>query len=189
MTSPAREGQLTVRTFGHGTLLAEDFISLLDGAHIERVVDVRSFPGSRKNPQFGRQAMEQWVAADGFGYVWMPELGGRRRPVEGSRHTALRHVSFRAYGDYMETSTFQAGIDDLLELAEKQSTTVMCSESLWWRCHRRLIADYLELVRHVHVEHLMHDGRLTAHHITEGVRLHGGALLYDVGVTVPLNVD
>lgn len=180
---------MTVRSFGHGTLAAEDFISLLDCAHIECVVDVRSFPGSRKNPQFGRQEMERWVVAAGIGYVWMPELGGRRRPVEGSRHTALRHVSFRAYGDYMESPTFLTGIDALLELAEKRSTTVMCSESLWWRCHRRLIADYLELVRHVHVEHLMHDGRLAVHHVTDGVRLQDGALIYDVGVTAPLSGD
>jgi len=91
----------TVRTVGHGTLSVEEFASLLDGAHVDDVVDVRSFPGSRHNPQFGREEMERWVPIAGIDYVWIRELGGRRRPVAESKHVALRNDAFRAYADYM----------------------------------------------------------------------------------------
>ena len=178
----------TLRTVGHGTLSAETFASLLDGAHVDRVVDVRSFPGSRHNPQFGREEMERWVPMAGIGYVWIRELGGRRRPVAGSKHVALRNDAFRAYADYMETHAFLAGIEELLVLAESDSPTVMCSESLWWRCHRRLLADHLVLVRGIDVVHLMHDGRSTPHVPTEGVRFAEDTLVYDVGVTPQLSV-
>jgi uncharacterized protein (DUF488 family) len=187
MTTEARASAMTtVRTVGHGTLASEVFTSLLDGAHIECVADVRSFPGSRHNPQFGRQEMERWMPAASIGYVWMPNLGGRRRPAEGSKHVALRHISFRAYADYMETPDFLTGVEALVMLADERSTAVMCSESVWWRCHRRLLADYLVLVRRVNVDHLMHDGRLTPHIITDGARLDGGVLIYDVEATPPL---
>jgi uncharacterized protein (DUF488 family) len=175
-----------MRTVGHGTLAAQAFVSLLDGAHISRVVDVRSFPGSRHNPQFGREEMERWVPQAGIGYQWIRELGGRRRPSAGSKHVALRNDAFRAYADYMETELFQAGVDELLAGATKAPTAVMCSETLWWRCHRRLLADHLVLVRGVDVIHVMHNGHLTPHAPTAGVRLVGGGLVYDVGVTPAL---
>jgi uncharacterized protein (DUF488 family) len=177
-----------VRTFGHGTISAEEFASLLDGANVDCVVDVRSFPGSRYNPQFGREEMERWVPMAGMGYVWMRQLGGRRRAVAGSKHVALRNDAFRAYADYMETGGFLAGVEKLLVLAGSDSPTVMCSESLWWRCHRRLLADYLVLVRGIDVVHLMHDGRSTSHVPTEGVRLADDTLVYDVGETPSLSV-
>ena len=177
----------TLHTVGHGTLPAEAFATLLAGVRLRRVVDVRSFPGSRHNPQFGREKMELWLPAAGLGYLWMRELGGRRRPVSGSKHVALRHDSFRAYADYMETGDFRAGVDQLLALAVGESTAVVCSESMWWRCHRRLLADYLVLIRGIEVVHLMHDGRPTSHAPTEGVRLADDALLYDVGGTPPLS--
>ena len=178
----------TVRTIGHGTLGAEEFASLLDQAGVDGVVDVRAFPGSRHNPQFGRQEMERWVPEAGIGYAWLRALGGRRRPVAGSKHVALRNDAFRAYADYMETPAFLAGIEELLVLAQNGSPTVMCSESLWWRCHRRLIADHLVLVRGIDVIHLMHDGRATPHVPTEGVRFADDTLVYDVGVTPPLPI-
>jgi uncharacterized protein (DUF488 family) len=174
---------VTVRTVGHGTLSAEEFTSLLDRGHVDRIVDVRFFPGSRHNPQFGGEEMERWAPTAGIGYVWMRNLGGRRRPIPGSKHVALRNDSFRAYADYMETPTFLAAIDDLVLIAESGSPTVMCSESLWWRCHRRLIADYLVLVREADVLHLMHDGRSIPHMPTDGVRVADNTLVYDVGVT------
>ena len=179
----------TLQTVGHGTLPTEAFVSLLDGAHVARLVDVRSFPGSRHNPQFAREEMERWVPDAGVGYAWMRELGGRRRPVAGSKHVALRNDAFRAYADYMETSAFLAGVEELLMLARSEPTVVMCSESVWWRCHRRLLADHLVLVREVNVVHVMHDGRLTPHVPTEGVRLADDALVYDVGITPPLSVN
>jgi hypothetical protein len=179
----------TVHTVGHGTLPADTFASLLEDVHVGRVVDVRSFPGSRRNPQFGREEMENWAPFAGLGYTWMRSLGGRRRPVAGSKHVALRHEAFRAYADYMETPAFLADVDELLAVAENESIAVMCSESVWWRCHRRLLADHLVLVRGIKVVHLMHDGRLTSHVPTDGVRLTGGALAYDVGIAPPLSAD
>jgi uncharacterized protein (DUF488 family) len=179
----------TLHTVGHGTLPAEAFASLLDGAHVGHIVDVRSFPGSRHNPQFGRAEMERWVPHAGLGYVWMRDLGGRRRPVADSKHVALRHDAFRAYADYMETPAFLAGVEELLALAGSESIAVMCSESVWWRCHRRLLADHLLLLRGIAVVHLMHDGRLTPHAPTDGVRLADDGLVYDVGITPPLSVN
>jgi uncharacterized protein (DUF488 family) len=177
----------TLHTVGHGTLTAEAFASLLDGAHVSRLADVRSFPGSRHNPQFGREEMERWVPEVGIGYVWIRELGGRRRSVGESKHVALRNDAFRAYADYMGMPGFLAGVEDLLVLATSDPTAVMCSESVWWRCHRRLLADYLVLVRGINVVHLMHDGRLTRHAPTAGVRLADDQLVYDIGVTPPLS--
>ncbi len=171
-------------TFGHGTLGEEAFIALLSEAGVHDVVDIRSYPGSRHNPQFGRERMEHWLPEADLTYTLMLDLGGRRKPLPVSKHLALRHESFRAYADYMETPEFVAGVDELLDRGDAQ--TIMCSESVWWRCHRRLVADYVTLVRGVPVEHLMHDGRRTEHKATEGVRLDGDRLVYDVGVTAPL---
>ena len=180
---------MTALTVGHGTLAAAGFAALLDEAQVRRLVDVRSFPGSRHNPQFAREEMERWLPAAGIDYVWLRALGGRRRPVDGSRHVALRNEAFRAYADHMDTTDFLAGVDELLAPAGATSTAVMCSETVWWRCHRRLLADHLTMVRDVEVLHLMHDGRRTPHPPTDGVRRVGDALVYDVGATPPLFDD
>ena len=147
---------------------------------------MRSYPGSRRNPQFNREAMEQWVPTAGLEYAWLRPLGGRRPPRDGSRHVALRNDAFRAYADHMESPEFAAGVSELLARVEGRSTAVMCSEAVWWRCHRRLLADHLTLVRGVEVTHLMHDGRRVPHAVTAGARLAGDAVVYDVGVSVPL---
>ena len=176
----------TVHTVGHGTLAADALASLVEEAGVELVVDVRAYPGSRRHPHFGRQAMEEWLPAAGVDYLWLPALGGRRRSVPSSQHVALRNDAFRAYADHMETAGFVAGVDDLLAYAEDRSLAVMCSESVWWRCHRRLLADHLVLVRDVEVHHLMHDGRRTPHQVTAGARLAGAMVAYDVGADRPL---
>ena len=169
---------MTIHTVGHGTLAESEFSRLVLSAGLIEVVDIRSYPGSRHNPQFGREEMSRWLPESGVAYTWMGDLGGRRKVMPGSAHVALRHPSFRAYADYMETEAFLAGVDSLL--ARGDGRVVMCSESVWWRCHRRLLADYLVLVREVEVLHLMHDGRRTPHHPTEGVRVVGDRLVYDV---------
>ncbi|MDQ4091008.1 MAG: DUF488 domain-containing protein [Actinomycetota bacterium] len=176
----------TVHTVGHGTLAADALASLVEEAGVELVVDIRAYPGSRRHPHFGREAMQAWLPAAGVEYVWLPALGGRRRPVPSSQHVALRNDAFRAYADHMETAGFVAGVDDLLAYAEHRSLAVMCSESVWWRCHRRLLADHLVLVRDVEVLHLMHDGRRTPHQPTAGARLAGAMVAYDVGADRPL---
>ena len=176
----------TVLTVGHGTLSAEAFVELLQGAGVAHLVDVRSYPGSRHNPQFGREAMEQWLPEAGIAYSWKRDLGGRRRPIPDTKHRALRVAAFGAYADHMETPAFQAAVGQLLGVAARSRTAVMCSESVWWRCHRRLLADHVTLVRSVEVLHLMHDGRLQPHPITDGARLDDGTVVYDVGTTAPL---
>lgn len=175
-----------LHTVGHGTLAAQALVALLHDAGVAGIVDVRSFPGSRRHPQYGREAMEQWVPAAGLDYAWVRRLGGRRPAAASSPHVALRHDAFRGYADHMETADFLAGVDELLALADHRPVAVMCSESVWWRCHRRLLADHLTLVRHVEVIHLMHDGRLVPHPVTPGARLAGDTVVYDVGVTRPL---
>lgn len=175
---------VTIHTVGHGTLAQDEFATLVHDAGVDEVVDIRSFPGSRRNPQFGTEQMARWLPEATVAYSWMRDLGGRRKAVPGSKHVALRHPSFRAYADYMETEPFVTGVDHLL--ARGDGRAVMCSESVWWRCHRRLLADYLVLVRGVEVVHLMHDGRLTPHPPTEGVRAERHRLIYDVGATPPL---
>ncbi|MEO6123916.1 MAG: DUF488 domain-containing protein [Ilumatobacteraceae bacterium] len=167
-------------TVGHGTLPQNSLVELLHDASVDDVVDIRSFPNSRHNPQFAKEQMERWVPEAGLTYTWVHDLGGRRKPVPGSAHRALRHPSFRSYADHMETSAFVTSVDDLLRGGDAQ--VVMCSESVWWRCHRRLVADYVTLVRGVRVEHIMHDGRQMEHKVTDGVRLDGDTLVYDVGV-------
>jgi uncharacterized protein (DUF488 family) len=176
----------TLYTVGHGTLSAEAFTSLLDDAEITCVADVRSFPSSRHNPQFRREEMERWLPRAGLDYAWIRELGGRRRSVGVSKNVALRNDAFRAYADHMTSDDFRDGVDHLLDLLASNPTTVMCSESVWWRCHRRLLADYVALLRGVDVLHIMHDGRRTPHAPTDGVRVDDNGLVYDVGVTPPL---
>ena len=181
-------------TLGHGTASATELLALLAGAGVERLVDVRTAPGSRRHPHVGREAMAGWLAEGGVAYRWEPELGGFRKasprgaqgPDPRSVNHALRHPAFRGYADYMRTPPFWAALDRLLAEAATAPTVAMCSETLWWRCHRRLLADAAVLVRGVEVRHLDHRGRLERHRPTEGVRRDGDLLAYDLGVTPPL---
>jgi len=173
-------------TVGHGTATADELVALLEGAGVGRLVDVRIHPGSRRHPQFGQEAMTGWLAGAGVAYRWEPGLGGRRRPVPGSVNHALRNDAFRGYADYMRTSGFWSALDGLLAEAADVPTTVMCAETLWWRCHRRLLADAAVLARGAEVLHLDHRGRLEPHRPTDGVRRDGDLLAYDLGSTPPL---
>jgi uncharacterized protein (DUF488 family) len=173
-------------TLGHGTATAEEVVGLLAGAEVERLVDVRTAPGSRRNPQFRREAMAGWLAEAGVAYRWEPELGGFRKPAPASVNPVLRHPAFRDYADYMRTPPFWAALDRLLAEAATAPTAAMCSETLWWRCHRRLLADAAVLVRGAEVLHLDHRGGQEPHRPTEGVRRDGDLLAYDLGATPPL---
>jgi uncharacterized protein (DUF488 family) len=174
-------------TVGHGTAEASELVALLEGAGVRCLVDVRTAPGSRRNPQFRREEMAGWLPEAGIAYRWERDLGGWRKPDPGSVNLALRHPAFRGYADYMRTPPFWAALDRLLAGAARVPTAVMCSETLWWRCHRRLLADAAVLVRGVAVEHLDHRGRLEPHRPTKGVRRDGDLLAYDVGETPPLS--
>ncbi len=183
--APGIPGLLTV---GHGTISAEALSELLGGAGVELVVDVRTAPGSRRHPHFGRDRMAVWLPEAGVGYRWEPDLGGWRSARPDSPHVALRDKAFRGYADHMETPAFVAAADRLLEEtgrllddAADRQTAAMCSESLWWKCHRRLLSDFAVLVRSVAVAHLGHDGRLTVHEPTDGARVETGRLVYDAG--------
>lgn len=177
---------MTLRTVGHGAQAADELVDLLASAGVTSVVDVRRFPGSRRHPHFGRDEMARWLAEAGIAYRWEPELGGRRAPVEGSPHLALRNSGFRAYADHMETPEFGTALAEVVAGAEAAPTAVLCAEGLWWNCHRRLLADAVVLRHEVEVEHILPDGRRSAHTPTEGVRRDGDRLVYDVGVTPPL---
>ena len=172
---------MNLRTVGHGTLPADDFAALVSDAGIGLVVDVRSFPASRRHPQFGREAMERWLPDVGVAYRWEPRLGGRRRPRPDSPHGSLRVPAFRGYADHMETEEFGVAVDELLAEAGTRTAAVMCAESVWWRCHRRLLADAAFLLRGAAVEHLFHDGRLDPHRPTPEARVDGRRLVYDGG--------
>lgn len=177
-------------TVGHGTAGEEELAGLLRDAAIESVVDVRRFPGSRRHPHVARERLESWLPAAGIEYRWEERLGGRRSGTPGSAHTGLRNPSFRAYADHMGTAEFGAAVDGLLGEARRRRVAVMCSESLWWRCHRRLIGDYVALLTDVSVRHLLHDGRLVDHHPTDVARVAAGVLLYDGGQpTLPVASD
>jgi uncharacterized protein (DUF488 family) len=170
-------------TVGHGTHPIEEFERLLHGAGVKALVDVRIGPGSRRNPQFARAALQESLPAAGIRYCWERRLGGFRKLPADSPDTALRNESFRAYAAHMRTADFRAATADLLAGATAEPTVIMCSESVWWRCHRRLVADAVVLLHGWTVRHLMPDGRLSEHPPTDGVRAAGDDLIYDMPST------
>ncbi|GAA4631021.1 DUF488 domain-containing protein [Actinoallomurus vinaceus] len=171
---------MSVLTFGHGTASQDRIAELLAGAGVALLVDVRTAPGSRRNPHVARHELERWLPEHGIDYRWDKRLGGFRRPPADSPDVFWREEMFRGYAAHMRGAEFGAAIGELLREDRRQA--VMCSESVWWRCHRRLIADYLVLVRGVSVDHLMHDGRLVPHTPAPGARVRDdGLLVYDGG--------
>lgn len=144
-------------TVGHSTRTAEEFGRILLAHSIEALVDVRSFPGSRRYPQFNRAALSESLRKLGITYHHEPRLGGRRSPHPDSKNVAWRNAAFRGYADHMETDEFKAGVERLLEVASEGRTAIMCAEAVWWRCHRRLVADYLKAAGH-EVVHIMDAG-------------------------------
>ena len=171
-------GQLSsVLTIGHSTRSIDEFIEILKSFQIEILVDVRSFPGSRRYPHFNREALKDSLGASGIDYIHLPELGGRRRPRPDSLNMTWRNESFRGYADYMETDEFRAGIDRLLTLARDRRTVIVCSEAVWWRCHRSMISDYLK-AKGVDVIHILAAGKSEAHPYTSAARIVNGELSY-----------
>jgi uncharacterized protein (DUF488 family) len=169
-------------TYGHGTESTERTVATLAGAGVVSLVDIRTAPGSRRNPQFARAAMEEWLPEAGIAYRWEKRMGGFRKPSAGNPDVAWQEDMFRGYAEYMRSADFRAAIDAVLGESESTQVAVMCSESLWWRCHRRLVADFAAAARGTDVRHLMHDGRTEPHRLSPGVRLRAdGLLVYDAG--------
>jgi uncharacterized protein (DUF488 family) len=169
--------QLSIWTVGHSTLSIEDFLARLRSFQIDLLADVRSFPGSRRYPQFNKENLSTALADAGISYEHLRELSGRRRPRPDSLNMTWRNESFRGYADYMETEEFRAGLETLLQLARNQRVAIMCSEAVWWRCHRSMISDYLK-VKGIEVTHIMNEGKAEPHPYTSAARIINGELSY-----------
>ncbi len=164
-------------TIGHSTRTLEEFLGLLAEYRIDAIADVRRFPGSRRYPHFASVAMAASLPAHGFAYQWLPKLGGRRKVQPDSPNTAWRNASFQGYADYTATAEFAEGLADLLKLAAKQCTAMMCAEAVWWRCHRSIVADVLKL-RGIEVIHIIDATHATAHPYTSPAQIVDGSLSY-----------
>ncbi|HET7325674.1 MAG TPA: DUF488 domain-containing protein [Nocardioidaceae bacterium] len=166
-------------TVGHGPLRRDALRGLLVGAGVQTVVDVRRFPGSRRNPDVSQDVLAGWLGDAGVGYHWAEDLGGRRRlPAdEEPLDTWWTVAAFRAYAAHTRAPEFVAALTAVLEESRTRSVTVMCSESVWWRCHRRLIADVATVAHGVDVQHLMHDGKLRPHRPADGARVRDDGLM------------
>lgn len=175
-----RAKTLTVLTIGHSTRTWKEFLELLRAHQVKRVVDVRSIPRSRHNPQFNREILRTKLRAARIGYVHLRKLGGLRRARRDSKNMAWRNASFRGFADYMQTAEFDAGLQRFIKLAEHARSTLMCAEAVPWRCHRSLIADALT-VRGFRVEDIMGMKTARPHKLTSFARVRGKRVTYPLG--------
>jgi uncharacterized protein (DUF488 family) len=174
------EESLVVLTIGHSTRTIEDFISLLRKYDVQKVVDIRTIPRSRHNPQFNREELPNSLKAADISYVHMSGLGGLRHSVRDSPNAGWRNLSFRGFADYMQKEEFEKSLEELVEQAITERVALMCAEAVPWRCHRSLIADAL-LVRGVHVEHILSPTSLPSHKITPWAKVDGTRITYPIG--------
>lgn len=172
---------LVLHTLGHSTHPIERFVELLGTHRIATLADVRSFPSSKRWPQFNQEPLAEAVGRASIEYKWLKRLGGRRPKTRtDSPHTAWTLAAFRSYADYCDTDDFAAGLAELVEVATASRTAIMCSEGLWWRCHRRIVSDQMT-VRGWQVWHILPNGRLVEHHVPEFASVVGGRIIYDGG--------
>ena len=164
-------------TIGHSTKPIEEFIELLSDQGVKQLVDIRTVPRSRHNPQFEQESMKKSLPDAGIKYVYMKQLGGLRPKVKDSINTAWRNQSFRNYADYMQTDAFKTGIDELIELAKEAPTGIMCAEAVPWRCHRSLVGDAL-LVRGIEVMDIMSATSVKAHKMTSFAKVDHDNITY-----------
>ncbi len=169
--------QKTIWTIGHSTHSLEEFVAMLYYFNIELVVDIRSFPGSRKFPRFNKEMLEVSLPQNNIQYTHLKKLGGRRKVKPNSKNTSWRHAAFRGYADYMETDSFAEGIRELTKISLHQKTAYMCSEAVWWRCHRSMVSDYLK-ADGWNVQHIMQIGKSNEHPYTQPARIVDGELTY-----------
>ncbi|MDH5640945.1 MAG: DUF488 domain-containing protein, partial [Nitrospira sp.] len=168
---------LTIWTVGHSTRPIEKFVGLLNAHGIRQLVDVRTIPKSRHNPQFNTEVLATDLAAAGIGYRHAPELGGLRKPRNNSTNTGWRNKSFQGYADYMQTDAFHHALDTLMTYGKDQKTVIMCAEAVPWRCHRSLIADAL-VSREWNVRHILSETQADLHRMTAFATVEEGILSY-----------
>ena len=166
-----------IYTIGHSTHSLEEFVQMLNSFDIKTLADIRSFPSSRKFPQFNKEALKISLEEIGIQYFHLPDLGGRRKVKKDSKNTRWNNDSFRGYADYMETESFQKGIVELEQLALEQTTAFMCSEAVWWRCHRSMVSDYLK-AKGWTVLHIMAIEKVQEHPYTSPARIVNGEVTY-----------
>ena len=164
-------------TIGHSTRPLEEFLEVLAAHGIRAIADVRRFPGSRRHPQFAREALERSLAGNGLDYLWLPQLGGRRSARKDSKNTAWRNAAFKGYADHLESAEFAQGHAQSCTLASERRTALMCAEMLWWQCHRSLIADAMK-VQGAQVWHILDARAATPHPYTSAARIVDGRLDY-----------
>lgn len=172
-----KENNKIIWTIGHSTRSLDEFLNLLSSAGISQLVDVRSFPGSRKFPQFNKDALAASLAKHDIKYIHLERLGGRRKAKPDSQNKVWRHPSFRGYADYMETSGFKDAIEDLKNLAIENNTAIMCAEAVWWRCHRSMVSDALK-AQGWKVMHIMGKDNVQEHPYTKPAKIVSGELCY-----------
>jgi uncharacterized protein (DUF488 family) len=165
-------------TIGHSTHPQEEFVAILHSFNIKMLVDIRNYPGSRRYPHFNKEALEVSLPANGIQYLHLKELGGRRKPVENSMNTTWRNEAFRGYADYMQTVGFKQAIEKLETVAQTNFTAYMCSEAVWWNCHRSLVSDYLKWKGWT-VMHIMNLNKATEHPYTKPAKIVNGILSYN----------
>lgn len=166
-------------TIGHSTLTFDEFIAMLKSFQIKVVADIRSFPGSRRFPQFNKETLEITLPANNLEYIYIKNLGGRRKVNPNSKNTSWNHPAFRGYADFIETAVFKEGIKKLEQIASKKRTAYMCSEAVWWRCHRYMVSDYLK-TDGWKIMHIMGVGKATEHPYTQPARIVDGELSYEI---------
>jgi uncharacterized protein (DUF488 family) len=174
------EGQLSVWTIGHSSRTLMEFLALLQSQRIGRIADVRRHAGSRAHPHFNPEPLAAALASSGIEYCSFPDLGGRRKTSAASANTVWRNASFRGYADYMETADFRAALDRFVQAAKECRTALLCSEAVWWRCHRALIADALKAVE-IQVLHIMDGPKVVEHPFTAAANIVDGRLRYGPG--------
>lgn len=167
----------TIYTIGHSTHSIEDFIAMLQAFNIKIVADIRSLPGSNKFPQFNQDNLKISLEEVGIKYLHLTDLGGRRKAKKDSKNTSWKNISFRGYADYMETEQFENAVKKMEQIAEKQTLVYMCSEAVWWRCHRSMVSDYLK-AKNWEVFHIMGIGKVQEHRYTAPARIVDDKVLY-----------
>lgn len=169
-----------IYTVGHSVRPLAEFLRLLSAHGVEQLADIRTVPRSRRHPQFSSDALARSLADAGIAYRHMPALGGLRKPRADSHNAAWRNDGFRGYADYMETPAFRQALDALVEWSRGAPTAIMCAEAVWWRCHRKLVADAL-VARGIAVRHIMSPTDAPAHELTDFARVEEGRVAYEAG--------